>query len=431
MTMLKTILRSNDQPGIRFSFLAIPILGENDTRWEVNPQPKLLALRSYASAFEREGEAMSSHVVVCLDKFRGSLSAETACDALAEGIRDSGLADEVITLPVADGGEGTIDALVRVGYQRVPVTVHDPAGKLVYANFAINHGCAVVELAQASGLNRISGRLIPLTATTFGTGEMMIRAALNYGCTTIVLAVGGCAATDGGAGMLQALGAQMMKSDGRQIDPGGRGLIELERVELAELDPRLAHAKIILASDVTNPLLGEQGAAAVYRPQKGASTQDVALLEDGLRHFSDLIRNVTGSDQSKILGAGASGGTGFAALSVLKAHPRSEIDFVLEELHMAEILKSARLAITGEGQLDEQSLQGKAPVGVAQLAASLRVPLVFVAGRVLLSRSQLDSIGAAGIYSVITEAGNIETAMTECEFFLRQIGQRIAFNHLR
>lgn len=373
---------------------------------------------------------MSSHVVVCLDKFRGSLSAETACDALAEGIRDSGLADEVITLPVADGGEGTIDALVRVGYQRVPVTVHDPAGKLVYANFAINHGCAVVELAQASGLNRISGRLIPLTATTFGTGEM-IRAALNYGCTTIVLAVGGCAATDGGAGMLQALGAQMMKSDGRQIDPGGRGLIELERVELAELDSRLAHAKIILASDVTNPLLGEQGAAAVYGPQKGASTQDVALLEDGLRHFSDLIRNVTGSDQSKILGAGASGGTGFAALSVLKAHPRSGIHFVLEELHMAEILKSARLAITGEGQLDEQSLQGKAPVGVAQLAASLRVPLVFVAGRVLLSRSQLDSIGAAGIYSVITEAGNIETAMTECEFFLRQIGQRIAFNHLR
>lgn len=372
---------------------------------------------------------MISHVVVCLDKFRGSLSAEKACDALAEGIRESGLVNEVVSLPVADGGEGTIDALVRAGYQRVSVTVHDPAGNLVDAHFAINGSRAVVELAQASGLNRIRGNLIPLTATTFGTGEMM-RAALNCGCTTIVLAVGGCAATDGGAGMLQALGAQLIKADGRPIDPGGLGLLEVDRVELAGLDTRLARAEVILASDVTNPLLGEQGAAAVYGPQKGASTEDVAVLEDGLRHFADLLTKVTGSDQSKTPGAGASGGTGFAALSVLKAHPRSGIDFVLDELHMGEILKGARLAITGEGQLDEQSLQGKAPVGVARLAASMRVPLVLVAGRISLSKTQLDSIGAVAVYSVVAEAGNIETAMTKSELFLRRIGQRIAVCHL-
>jgi glycerate kinase len=377
-------------------------------------------------------EIQKPRVVVCLDKFRGSLSADQACHAVAKGIREGTSPDDanVVSIPVADGGEGTIDALVHAGYERIRVAAHDPAGKAIDADFAVKGNRAVVELAQASGLHLISGRPIPLTASTFGTGEV-IQAALDQGCTEIVLAVGGCAATDGGSGMLQALGARLTGADGRPIGPGGQGLSELQGIELGGLDNRLAHTDFILASDVTNPLLGISGAAAVYGPQKGANTQDIITLETGLRHLASLMNRVTGQDLSVTPGAGASGGTGFAALSALRAVPQPGIEFVLDQLRVAEVLKRARLVIVGEGRLDEQTLDGKAPVGVAKLAHRAGVPLIAIAGQISLNAEQLHALGIMAAYSVLEEAGNIDSSISECAYYLQKIGHRIADNYLK
>ncbi len=373
--------------------------------------------------------AVDSRVVVCLDKFRGSLRADEACAALAQGIRAAAPAHEVREVPVADGGEGTIDALVRAGYERRAAAAHDPAGRPVQVDFAVRDGRAVVELAQASGLHHVAGQQIPLTASTFGTGEV-IRAALGEGCSTIVLAVGGSATTDGGAGMLQALGARLFTADGSPAGPGGAGLLGLARIDLAGLDPRLARTEVILASDVSNPLLGPEGAAAVYGPQKGASPRDILVLEEGLERLATAMARETGADRAGDPGAGAAGGTGFAALAVLGARRRPGIEFMLEELHVAKLLDGACLAVTGEGRLDSQSLQGKAPAGVAALAASLGVPLVLVAGQLDLTAAQQRDLGAAGAYSLTAAAGSVGEAIRQAAPLLTGIGRQLAVAHL-
>ncbi len=370
-------------------------------------------------------ENKSGRVVVCLDKFRGSLTAAAACEALGSGIRAAAPACDVRLVPIADGGEGTVDALVSAGYQRRAATVRDPAGRPVTAAFAVRGGRAVVELAQASGLHHVAGQPIPLTASTFGTGEL-IRAALDAGCTSIVLAVGGSATTDGGAGMLAALGARLLTADGTAAGPGGGGLLALDRIDLTGLDPRLASAGIILASDVSSPLLGPDGAAAVYGPQKGASPADVALLERGLRRLAAAMAQVTGADRAGEPGAGAAGGTGFAALAALGARRRPGIEFMLEELRVASLLEGACLAVTGEGRLDGQSLHGKAPAGVAALARRLGVPLAVVAGQIALTPAELDSLGAVAAWSLAAEAGSVREAMREAGPLLARIGGRLA-----
>jgi glycerate kinase len=372
---------------------------------------------------------VTPHVVVCLDKFRGSLSAERACHALAEGIKRGSRRVTVLPVPVADGGEGTVDALVRAGYERRTVAAHDPAGEPITADFAVSHGRAVVELAQASGLHHVAGRKSPLTASTFGTGEV-IRAALDQGCTSIVLAVGGSATTDGGAGMLQALGARLIAPNDDPVGPGGVGLLNLDHIDLTGLDSRLLQTELVLASDVSIPLLGQAGAAAVFGPQKGAATADIAQLEKGLGQFAKLIARETGDDLSATPGAGAAGGAGLAALSALRARHRPGIDFLLEELRITEILRGASLAIMGEGRLDGQSLHGKAPTGVAARAARSSVPLVAVAGQIELTGEQMRSLGAIAAYSLVEEAGSVEVAMSEAWSLLIRVGHQIAARHL-
>jgi glycerate kinase len=372
---------------------------------------------------------VACQVVVCMDKFRGSLRAGEACAALARGIRAAAPSCEVREIPVADGGEGTVDALVRAGYERRAATAHDPAGRPVRAEFAVRGSRAVVELAQASGLHHVAGREIPLTASTFGTGEV-IRAALDAGCTAIVLAVGGSATTDGGAGMLRALGARLLAADGTPAGPGGAGLLGLARIDLTGLDPRLAHTDISLASDVSNPLLGPDGAAAVYGPQKGASPSDIAVLEQGLERLATAMAQVTGTDRAAEPGAGAAGGTGFAALAALGARCCPGIEFMLTELGVPGLLRAASLAVTGEGRLDSQSLRGKAPAGVAALAAQVGVPLVLVAGQSLLTGAQLRALDAVAAYSLVAEAGSIEEAMSEAAPLLTRIGRQLAVRHL-
>ncbi len=355
-------------------------------------------------------------VVVAPDKFKGSLTAAEAARHIAVGLR-AVLPDlEVRLAPVADGGDGTVDALVASGFRRVEVTVAGPTGQPVDASYARRDDTAVIELAEASGMRRLpGGRTDPMGSSTRGTGDLIL-AALEAGCRRLVLGVGGSASTDGGAGMLQALGVRLLDDRGHEIGPGGRGLQNLTSVELDRLDPRLAGTTMMLASDVDNPLLGAEGAAAVYAPQKGANAEQVAELEDGLRRWSDLVGSVIGQGLAGAPGAGAAGGVGYAALAMLAAKRRPGVEVVLELIGFDDLVTGARLVITGEGALDDQTLRGKAPMGVARAAGRQGVPAVAVAGRSALSAGHLESAGLAAAYPL----GLLEPDPTIC---LRDAGR--------
>jgi glycerate 2-kinase len=363
-------------------------------------------------------------MVVALDKFRGSLTAVEACAALAEGLRTARPDLDVVQLPVADGGEGTVAAVVAAGWSAVTRRVSGPTGQPVDATFAVSGGRAVVELAEASGLALCGTSPQPLTATTFGTGEL-IRAALDEGCRMIVLGVGGSATTDGGAGLLQALGARLLDDQDRELPPGGAALRQLARVDLSGLDRRLVESTVTLASDVDNPLLGPAGAAAVFGPQKGADDADIAVLEAGLTRWAERIAVATGSDRSAQPGSGAAGGTGFAALAVLGAGMRPGIDVVLDEIDADRRLAGAGLVVVGEGRLDEQSLRGKAPVGVARRTPR-GVPVVAVSGECPVDDERLRDAGISGSETLLAAAGGDRSvAMTEAARLLQGIGRRL------
>ncbi|MGY1601587.1 glycerate kinase [Geodermatophilus sp. SYSU D00815] len=366
--------------------------------------------------------ARSGPVVVCLDKFRGSLTAVEACAALVRGLSAGGA--DGLALPVADGGEGTVAAVVSAGATPVVRTVTGPDGDPVEATLAVSGERAVVELAEASGLQLV-GAPRPLTATTRGTGELL-RAALDLGCRALVLGVGGSATTDGGAGLLEALGARLRDAAGRPLPPGGAALRDLAELDLGGLDPRLAGCAVTLASDVDNPLLGPSGAAAVFGPQKGARPEDVAVLEAGLARWADRVAAATGRDLSATAGAGAAGGTGFAALAVLGARMRPGIDVVLDEIGADRALAGAALVVVGEGRLDTQSLGGKAPVGVARRVPP-GVPVVAVCGECTVPADRLRAAGIGAVRTLLDEAsGDRPRAMADAGALLEGIGRRLA-----
>ncbi|MGH3952364.1 MAG: glycerate kinase, partial [Pseudonocardiaceae bacterium] len=300
-------------------------------------------------------------------------------------------------VPVADGGDGTVDAALAAGFRRVPVWASGPTGTPVTTVYAERARVAVVELADVSGLARLpGGELAPLSASSVGTGEV-IRAALDAGCRTIVLGLGGSACTDGGAGMLQALGVRLTDVDGNELPPGGAALDRLNRVDITGLHPDVADAEIVVASDVDNPLLGPHGAAAVYGPQKGATPEQVRLLDAALSRLVDVLG---AHEAARRPGAGAAGGVGFAALAVLGAALRPGIDYLLDLVGFHRFLPDASVVITGEGSLDAQTLHGKAPAGVAAAARAAGIPVVAVAGRCLLTRDELDGAGFAAAHAL-------------------------------
>src|SRR5579863_4156804 len=261
-------------------------------------------------------------IVIAPDKFKGSLPAAEVAAAIAAGLRAGWPEAELVTVPVADGGDGTVDAAVAAGLERVPVTVDGPTGEPVHASYARRGEMAVIELADACGLMRLpGGRPAPLTASSFGCGQALA-AALAAGARQIILGVGGSASTDGGAGLLQALGARVLDAHGEQLARGGAALREVAALDLTGLHPGLRLSSVILATDVVNPLTGPDGAAEVYGPQKGASPEQIIELADGLRRWAAVVTAATGTDRSQAPGAGAAGGVGFAALAVLGAERR-------------------------------------------------------------------------------------------------------------
>ncbi|WP_329620383.1 glycerate kinase [Streptomyces sp. NBC_01255] len=337
-----------------------------------------------------------AHVLVAADKFKGSLTAVQVAERVTAGLRRVVPELTVETLPVADGGDGTVAAAVAAGFERREVQVTGPLGEQVTAAYALRGTTAVVEMAEASGLQLLpAGVFAPLTATTYGSGELL-RAALDAGATTLVFGVGGSATTDGGAGMLAALGARFLDEAGEPVGPGGAALAELATADLTGLDPRFASVDLILASDVDNPLTGPKGAPAVYGPQKGATPDDVRTLDAALAHFATVLEKAIGPKAAEAAlapGAGGAGGIGYGAL-ILGASFRPGIELMLEVLGFAPALERATLVITGEGSLDEQTLHGKAPAGVAAAARAAGKEVVAVCGRLALPP---EALGTAGI----------------------------------
>ncbi|MEU9065906.1 glycerate kinase [Streptomyces sp. NPDC048109] len=369
-------------------------------------------------------------VLVAADKFKGSLTAVEVAERVTAGLRRVVPDVRVEALPVADGGDGTVAAAVAAGFERREVRVAGPLGDEVTAAYALREGTAVVEMAEASGLQRLpEGVLAPLTSSTYGSGEVL-RAALDAGARTIVFGVGGSATTDGGAGMLAALGARFLDGDGEPVAPGGGGLAGLASADLSGLDPRLSDVELVLASDVDNPLTGPKGAPAVYGPQKGASPDDVTALDAALAHFAKVLEQTEGvgaraAEYAASPGAGAAGGIGFGAM-LLGARFRPGIEVMLDVLGFAPALERADLVITGEGSLDEQTLHGKAPAGVAAAARAAGKEVVAVCGRLALPAETLGRAGIRRAYPLTDVEPDVAKCIADAGPILEQVAESIA-----
>ncbi|PAA06275.1 glycerate kinase [Pseudomonas fragi] len=322
-------------------------------------------------------------IVIAPDSFKDSLSAEKVADAIAAGLADVMPHAQLVKCPMADGGEGTVEAIVAAGNGQLRRNhVQGPLGAPVEAHWGWlpDSHTAIIEMAEASGLQLLKPEQRNACITsTFGTGEL-IKAALDAGARRVILAIGGSATNDAGAGALQALGLGLFDAQGNHLPRGGLALAHVARIELSDLDARLAEVRFEIAADVNNPLCGEHGASAIFGPQKGASAEQVRLLDQALGHFADHCANVLPKDVRHEPGSGAAGGLGFAAKAFFGAQFRAGVEVVAELVGLAEAVKGADLVITGEGRFDAQTLRGKTPFGVASIARAEGVPVVVLAG---------------------------------------------------
>jgi glycerate kinase len=351
------------------------------------------------------GRRAAPHVVVAPDSFKGSLPAADVAEALAAGVRDVVPAARVTCLPMADGGEGTLEALLGVwGVEPRELATVDAIGRPTTARWAVSPDgtTGVVELAEASGLPRVADAPPrPRGAHTRGTGELAA-AVLDAGVVEVLVCLGGSASTDGGAGLLTGLGARVLDAAGAPVPDGGAGLARAAALDLSGLHPRAREVRWRVAVDVTNPLVGELGAAAVFGPQKGAAPADVAALDAALGRWADLLERTTGARTHELPGAGAAGGVPAALVAVLGAELERGADLVAETVGLPAALADAALVLTGEGSFDSQSVRGKVADGVARLAAAApaRPPVVVVAGQVRLPGAQARAAGVAAAFSI-------------------------------
>jgi glycerate 2-kinase len=367
-------------------------------------------------------------VVIAPDSFKGSLAADRVADALAEGLRRVRPEVEAVLRPIADGGEGTVAAALRAGYRPRTVRVSGPDGRPVDATYAVQGRTAVLEMASTAGLGLLA-EPAPMTATTRGVGELLL-AALEDGARDVVIGLGGSATTDGGAGLLQALGVRLLDADGRDVPPGGAGLAVLDRIDVGARDPRLHGLTVRVATDVDNPLTGPTGAAAVYGPQKGATAQQVAELDAALGRFAAVVRRDLAIELEGLPAMGAAGGTSAGIIAVLAGSVTSGAQVVCELVGLDEVLDGAVLAVTGEGALDEQTLHGKAPSEVARRAAHAGVPCLAVAGVVRLSAERLREAGFVAAHGLAEVEPDVGRCLAAPEPLLAELAARVLPRHL-
>ena len=345
-------------------------------------------------------------IAIAPDSFKGAISAIGAALAIGDGLLESFPAAKLRLIPMADGGEGTVDAwAASAGARRIKATVQDPLGRPVKAEYAYDPvSCtAVIEMAAASGLPLLaSDERNPLVTSTYGTGEL-VRDALNRGARHVILGIGGSATNDGGTGMAAALGVRFLDAKGRELPPGGAALARLASIDMSGLDPRVAKTRFEAACDVTNPLCGALGASAIYGPQKGASKKDVKALDAALLHFAEVAKATKGISRRsdpKAAGAGAAGGLGFGLMAFCGAKLRSGVKIIAESVKLRERLEGCDLVITGEGRLDAQTVNGKTPAGVAKVAKQVGVPCIAICGCVGEGYEAVHKIGIASVIPV-------------------------------
>lgn len=368
-------------------------------------------------------------VLIAPDKFKGSLTAAEVVTAVSKGLQSVSPVT-VRGVPVADGGDGTIAAAVAAGFVEVPLVAAGPTGEPITTRYARLGQTAVVEMADVSGLVCLpSGRLEPLRATSRGTGEVMA-AAIEAGCTTLVVGIGGSASTDGGAGLVCALGVDLLDAAGDHVADGGAALQSAASLDTGALEKRLAGVSITIACDVDNPLTGPAGAAAIYGPQKGADPDQIAQLDRALSHFADLVAAHTGRDERDAAGAGAAGGVGYAAHALLGATLRPGAELVFDLVGLDAALEGVDLVITGEGSLDDQTLHGKAPAAVASAAGKRVIPVVAVCGRATLGQERLSAAGISAAYALSDLEPDLRRSIAGAAQLLERLGQRIARDHL-
>jgi glycerate kinase len=368
-------------------------------------------------------------VLIASDKFKHSLASDEVARHLTIGLMAERPDLTVGSVSIADGGEGTVTAAISAGFTAHLVTVSGPTGVPLNATMAIRDHEAVIEVAAASGLASLPGGILDaLGATSLGTGQL-IREALNHGCTLIYIGAGGSACTDGGAGLLAGLGGKFLDSRGQPLSQGGGALADLAAIDLSGLDPRLRKARFVLASDVDNPLLGKQGAAAIFGPQKGAVPSEVELLDRALTRLVDVLEEEIGSRATAAAteaGAGAAGGIGYAAIAVLAARVEPGVEVVGRMIDLDKRIRGAALVITGEGSLDDQSMGGKAPLGVSQAAARAGVPVVAVCGRTTLPDRTLRAAGFIRTFALADIEPDLARCMTNAGALLETIGRTVA-----
>ena len=363
-------------------------------------------------------------ILIAAGAFKQSLTAAEACAAIARGLEQSGLGAELEQLPIADGGNGTLDAFLAMGGERVTVPVRDPLGRPIQADYGLLEGgrTAVIEMALASGLELLRpDELNPMAASTYGTGQLLAD-ALERGANRFIIGLGGSATVDGGMGCLQALGLQLLDARGREVPAGGAGLAQIVSFDASGIDPRWRRAQIVIASDVDNPTLGDRGAARIFGPQKGADGAMVEQLERNLSHCFTCLYEQRGVDVRGEKGGGAAGAFAAGLMAFFSCEIVSGIELVLAQNRFTEKLAQAALVITGEGQIDAQTLGGKGPLGVAKLAAAQGVPTIAIVGGLNIDDAELHAAGVQAAFSIVDKPMPLQAALNDAADMLRRRG---------
>jgi glycerate 2-kinase len=367
-------------------------------------------------------------IVIAPDSFKGSVSSVEAAVSIEKGIKKAFPDAQTILLPVGDGGEGTLETLVSATCgERISVNVNGPLMQEIEAEYGIlgDGKTCVIEMAKASGLSLIpQSELNPLKTTTYGTGEL-IKRALNDGFKSFILALGGSATNDGGAGMLQALGLKILGEGGKEITYGGAALSSAASIDMSEFDDRIRDCTFLIASDVQNPFIGPNGASAVFGPQKGATAKHVAVLDASLANWADVIERATGIHLHDMKGAGAAGGIGGAFQAFFPSVMKRGIDVVLEQTGFHKALNQTDLVITGEGQVDFQTASGKTPMGVAQAAFLKGIPTIILAGSIGKGIDDLYQFGVLSVHSIINKPMTLGEAMENAGELLEYSAEQV------
>lgn len=368
-------------------------------------------------------------IIIAPDSYKESLTAMEVATAIETGFRQVLPNAEYIKLPMADGGEGTVQSLVDASSGRIiECTVTGPLGEQVNGFFGLmgDGKTAIIEMAAASGLHLVSPeQRNPMLTTSFGTGELIL-AALDKGVEHIIVGIGGSATNDGGIGMAQALGVRLLDENNKSINYGGGALARLHHIDISDIDPRLAKVKLEVACDVDNPLCGEKGASQVFGPQKGATPEMVVQLDTNLAHYAEIIKRDLGTDVKDMAGAGAAGGMGAALLGLFNAQLRPGIEIVMDAVNLADVLKDADLVITGEGRIDSQTIHGKTPIGVARTAKRFNKPVIGIAGCLSYDCDVVYDHGIDAVFSVVPRSVSLAEALAEAAINVELTARNVA-----